>query len=212
MRENATIFVVDDDAAVRDSLRWVIESNGWKVEAHPSAEAFLNSYTPNRLGCLILDVRMPGMSGPELQKLLHEQGCSMPIIFISAHGTVPTAVRAMQAGAVDFIMKPFDNATLLERIDKCVGLARQYADIHQQENITCERLAKLTARERAVLDLVVAGKSNKVIAADLMISIKTVEAHRAKIMHKMQVKSLAELVRLVLTQPHVRENPNQLSR
>jgi len=207
MPENATIFVVDDDAAVRDSLRWVIESNGWKVEAHPSAEAFLNCYTPNRLGCLILDVRMPGMSGPELQKLLHERQCSLPIIFISAHGTVPTAVRAMQAGAVDFIMKPFDNATLLERIDKCVELARQHADISRQENISRERLAKLTARERAVLDLVVAGKSNKVIAADLEISIKTVDAHRAKIMHKMQAKSLAELVRLVLTQPHHQGKP-----
>jgi two-component system response regulator TtrR len=207
MPDNATIFVVDDDAAVRDSLRWVIESNGWKVEAHPSAEAFLNNYTPNQLGCLILDVRMPGMSGPELQKLLHERQYSIPIIFISAHGTVPTAVRAMQAGAVDFIMKPFDNATLLERIDKCVELARQHADIHRQENIACERLAKLTARERAVLDLVIAGKSNKVIAADLLISIKTVEAHRAKIMHKMQVKSLAELVRLVLTQPHYQGKP-----
>jgi two-component system response regulator TtrR len=199
MRENATIFVVDDDAAVRDSLRWVIESNGWKVEAYPSAEAFLNSYTPNQLGCLILDVRMPGMSGPELQKLLNERHCSMPIIFISAHGTVPTAVRAMQAGAVDFIMKPYDNVTLLERIDNCMERARQQSDINQQVNIARARLAKLTAREREILELVVAGKSNKLIAAELQISIKTVEAHRAKIMQKMQTHSLAELVSLTLT-------------
>lgn len=199
MRENATIFVVDDDAAVRDSLRWVIESNGWKVEAHPSAETFLDNYIPNRLGCLILDVRMPGMSGPELQKLLNERQCSLPIIFISAHGTVPTAVRAMQSGAVDFIMKPYNNVTLLERIDKCVERARQHADINQQGNVARERLAKLTAREREVLELVVTGKSNKLMAAELQVSIKTVEAHRAKIMSKLQVHSLAELVNLALT-------------
>lgn len=198
MRENATIFVVDDDAAVRDSLRWVIESNGWKVETHPSAEAFLSSYVPNQLGCLILDVRMPGMSGPELQKLLNERRCSLPIIFISAHGTVPTAVHAMQAGAVDFIMKPFDNNTLLERVDQCVERARQHADISRQGNIARERLAKLSAREREVLKLVVTGKSNKLMATELQISIKTVEAHRAKIMSKLQVHSLAELVSLVL--------------
>ena len=207
MRENATIFVVDDDAAVRDSLRWVIESNGWKVEAHPSAEAFLNSYTPNRLGCLILDVRMPGMSGPELQKLLNERQCSLPIIFISAHGTVPTAVRAMQAGAVDFIMKPYNNVTLLERIDKCVERARQHADINRQGNIVRERLAKLTAREREILELVVTGKSNKQMAAQLQISIKTVEAHRAKIMSKLQVHSLAELVSLALTHQITKGKP-----
>jgi len=207
MRENATIFVVDDDAAVRDSLRWVIESNGWKVEAHPSAEAFLNSYTPNRLGCLILDVRMPGMSGPELQKLLNERQCSLPIIFISAHGTVPTAVRAMQAGAVDFILKPYNNVTLLERIDKCVERARQHTDINRQGNVTRERLAQLTAREREVLELVVTGKSNKQMAAELQISIKTVEAHRAKIMRKLQVHSLAELVSLALTHQITKGKP-----
>jgi len=207
MRENATIFVVDDDAAIRDSLRWVIESNGWKVEAHPSAEAFLDSYTPSRLGCLILDVRMPGMSGPELQKLLNERQCSLPIIFISAHGTVPTAVRAMQAGAVDFIMKPYNNVTLLERIDKCVERARQHADINRQGNIVRERLAKLTAREREILELVVTGKSNKQMAAQLQISIKTVEAHRAKIMSKLQVHSLAELVSLALTHQITKGKP-----
>ena len=207
MRENATIFVVDDDAAIRDSLRWVIESNGWKVEAHPSAEAFLDSFTPSRLGCLILDVRMPGMSGPELQKLLNERQCSLPIIFISAHGTVPTAVRAMQAGAVDFILKPYNNVTLLERIDKCVERARQHTDINRQGNVTRERLAQLTAREREVLELVVTGKSNKQMAAELQISIKTVEAHRAKIMRKLQVHSLAELVSLALTHQITKGKP-----
>jgi RNA polymerase sigma factor (sigma-70 family) len=190
---------VDDDTAVRDSLSWVIESNGWKVESHPSAQEFLNNYTPDQLGCLILDVRMPGMSGPELQKLLNERQCSLPIIFISAHGTVPTAVQAMQAGAVDFLMKPFDNNMLLERVEKCVLRAHQNASKNTQASTTRERLKKLTAREREVLDLVVAGQSNKQIAAKLKISIKTVEAHRAKIMNKMQVKSLAELVSLVVT-------------
>jgi RNA polymerase sigma factor (sigma-70 family) len=199
MRNKAKIYVVDDDTAVRDSLSWVIESNGWKVESHPSAQEFLNNYTPDQLGCLILDVRMPGMSGPELQKLLNERQCSLPIIFISAHGTVPTAVQAMQAGAVDFLMKPFDNNMLLERVEKCVLRAHQNASKNTQASTTRERLKKLTAREREVLDLVVAGQSNKQIAAKLKISIKTVEAHRAKIMNKMQVKSLAELVSLVVT-------------
>lgn len=198
MRKSATIHVVDDDVAVRESLRWVIESNGWNVMAHPTAEAFLKSYTPDQLGCLILDVRMPGMSGPELQKHLNENQCSMPIIFISAHGTVPTAVHALQAGAVDFIMKPFDNNTLLERIEKCVERAHQNAAINQQENIMRARLATLTAREHEVLELVVAGKSNKQIASELQISIKTVEAHRAKIMRKLQAPSLAALVSLTL--------------
>jgi len=198
MREKAKIFVVDDDAAVRDSLRWVIESNGWKVEAYPSAEIFLESYKPDQLGCLILDVRMPDMSGPELQKLLNERQCSLPIIFISAHGTVPTAVRAMQAGAVDFLMKPFDNNMLLERVEKCVLDAHQNAIKNTQASATRDRLKKLTAREREVLQLVVAGQSNKQIAANLKISIKTVEAHRAKIMNKMHVESLAELVSLVV--------------
>jgi len=147
MRDNATIFVVDDDAAVRDSLRWVIESNGWNVEAHPSAEAFLNTYTPNQLGCLILDVRMPGMSGPELQKQLSERQCSLPIIFISAHGTVPTAVHALQAGAVDFIIKPFDNNTLLERIDSCVARAPERR--HQQASEQHSRTPGHTDRARA---------------------------------------------------------------
>jgi FixJ family two-component response regulator len=199
MRNKAKIYVVDDDTAVRDSLSWVIESNGWKVESHPSAQEFLNNYTPDQLGCLILDVRMPGMSGPELQKLLNERQCSLPIIFISAHGTVPTAVQAMQAGAVDFLMKPFDNNMLLERVEKCVLRAHQNASKNTQASTTREHLKKLTAREREVLDLVVTGQSNKQIAAKLKISIKTVEAHRAKIMNKMQVKSLAELVSLVVT-------------
>ena len=199
MPENATIFVVDDDAAVRDSLRWVIESHGWKVESHPSAEAFLDSYTPNRLGCLILDVRMPGMSGPELQKLLKERRCSLPIIFITAHATVPTAVRAMQSGAVDFIMKPFNNDTLLDRIDKCVEQSCQSVDSAMLHENVRERLARLTAREREVLELVVSGKSNKAMAANLQLSIKTIEAHRAKVMQKLQVHSLAELVSLVFS-------------
>ncbi len=203
MREKAKIFVVDDDAAVRDSLLWVIESNGWKVEAYPSAETFLNSYKPDQLGCLILDVRMPDMSGPELQKLLNERQCSLPIIFISAHGTVQTAVHAMQAGAVDFLTKPFDNNMLLERVEKCVLDAHQNASKNTQASATRDRLKKLTAREREVLQLVVAGQSNKQIAAKLKISIKTVEAHRAQIMNKMQVESLAELVsRVVIHQQH----------
>jgi two-component system response regulator FixJ len=201
MTDKPTIFVVDDDTAVRDSLRWVIESNGWNVETYASAEAFLDAFTPPRLGCLILDVRMPGLSGPELQKLLNERRCLLPIIFITAHGTVPTAVRAMQSGAVDFIMKPFNNIDLLERIDQCVDRAKQDVANRTQDDVLHTRLAALTPREREVMEHVVAGKPNKRIAADLGLSIKTVEAHRAKIMQKMQAHSLAELVRLVLAHP-----------
>jgi len=207
MTDKPTIFVVDDDTAVRDSLRWVIESNGWNVETYASAEAFLGAYTPPRLGCLILDVRMPGLSGPELQKLLNERRCSLPIIFITAHGTVPTAVRAIQSGAVDFIMKPFNNIDLLERIDQCVERAKQDAASRTQEDVLHKRLAALTPREREVMEHVVAGKPNKRIAADLSLSIKTVEAHRAKIMQKMQAHSLAELVRLVLAYPARKGKP-----
>jgi two-component system response regulator TtrR len=201
MPDKPKVFVVDDDAAVRDSLRWVIESNGWNVDAYASAEAFLEAHDPAQPGCLILDVRMPGLSGPELQNMLKERQCLLPIIFITAHGTVPTAVRAMQAGAVDFIMKPFNNTALLERIDRCMEQVRMATANREQQVNSHQRLAHLTTREREVMDLVVAGKSNKAIAADLKISIKTVEAHRAKIMQKMQARSLAELVRLALTLP-----------
>ena len=193
------VYVVDDDGAVRDSLRWVLESAGYRVEAFGSAEAFLAAYRPGAIGCLVLDVAMPGMTGLELQQQLSADHQDLPVIFISAHGTVPTAVSAMRHGAVDFLMKPFNNHALLERVGQALAVARQHQTAHTQQNAIAARLAGLTAREREVLDAVVEGLTNKQIARKLLISVKTVETHRAKIMLKTGADSLAELVRLVLS-------------
>ncbi len=193
-----TVFLVDDDQAVRESLRWLIESVGLNVATYDSAQAFLENYYPGRAGCLVLDLRMPGMSGLELQEKLVAQGSQLPIIIITGHGDVPMAVRAMKAGAVDFVQKPFHDQELLDRIHEALEQnARTRQAMAERTKITA-RLAHLTPRELEVMDGVVAGKSNKVIAAELGISGKTVEVHRAKIMEKMQAKSLAELVQLTL--------------
>ena len=199
MTPNPTVFVVDDDEAVRSSLRWLIKSTGLTVETYASAAEFLAAYAGGRAGCLLLDVRMPQMGGLDLQKKLAEYPIPIPIIFISAHATVPVAVRAMRYGAVDFFTKPFDNQALLDRLGECVQEnARQWAESARQ-NATVSRLASLTPREREVMERVVAGQPNKVIAAELDISIKTVEAHRANMMEKMGATSLAELLHMALT-------------
>ncbi len=194
-----TVFVVDDDQAVRDSLRWLIESINLKVETYCSATDFINNYDPDRRGCLILDVRMPGMSGLDLhEKLLSEQ-IRIPIIFITGHGDVPMAVRAMKSGAVDFIGKPFNDQALLDRIQQAIELDNMNRIRDREREEVTARWRKLTPRERQVMELVVSGKSNKAIAAMLGVSSKTVEAHRAKFMEKMQVNSLPDLMRVTLT-------------
>ncbi len=199
MTHNPTVFVVDDDEAVRSSLRWLIESTGQVVETYASAPDFLAAYAGGRPGCLLLDVRMPQMGGLDLQKKLAEHPIPIPIIFISAHATVPVAVRAMRYGAVDFFTKPFDNQALLDRLGECVQEnARQWAESARQ-NAVASRLASLSAREREVMERVVAGQPNKVIAVELDLSIKTVEAHRARMMEKMGATSLAELLHIALT-------------
>jgi two-component system, LuxR family, response regulator FixJ len=199
MTHNPTVFVVDDDEAVRSSLRWLIESAGQTVETYASAAEFLAAYGAGRPGCLLLDVRMPLMGGLDLQKKLTEHPIPVPIIFISAHATVPVAVRAMRYGAVDFFTKPFNNQALLDRMAECVQEnAHQWAKSAQQ-NIVAARLASLSTREREVMDKVVVGRPNKIIAAELKLSIKTVEAHRARMMEKMGAASLAELLRMALT-------------
>jgi len=193
-----SVFVVDDDAAVRDSLRMLLKSVGLPVEVFESGQEFLDADRDDRPGCLVLDIRMPGMSGLELQVKLNERHSILPIIFITGHGDVPMAVEAMQAGAVDFIQKPFRDQDLLDRInqalDKDAGSRRMLAE----RNMIRKRLESLTPREREVLDLVVAGKANKVIAGDLNLSQRTVEIHRARVMEKMEAHSLAHLVRMVL--------------
>lgn len=194
LEPEATIFVVDDDQAARDSLRWLLESVDLRVQTFDSAAHFLDAYQPGQPGCLVLDVRMPGMSGLELQDLLADRQCNLPTLFITGHGDVPMAVRAMKAGAMDFIEKPFHDQTLLERIQQCLARGNQLREESATRAAWLQRIASLTPREREVLDMIVGGSSNKAVASALGISIKTVEAHRANVMEKMSVSSLAELV------------------
>lgn len=195
MPAEPTVFVVDDDQAVRDSLRWLVESVGHSVRTFESAQAFVEEYRPNQPGCLVLDVRMPGASGIELQEQLREAGSKIPIIVITGHADVATAVRAMKAGAVDFIEKPFSDQLLLDHIHRCLeqDAERRAESEHAQEIMG--RRAQLTPRQRRVMDLVAGGLSNRVIAENLEISLKTVEAHRAKVMEKMKARGVAELVK-----------------
>jgi two-component system response regulator FixJ len=193
-----TIFIVDDDAAVRDALKLLLRSVGQAVETFGSAQEFLDAYSEDRPGCLVLDIRMPGMSGLELQQKLNEKHSILPIIFITGHGDVPMAVEAMQAGAVDFIQKPFRDQDLIDRINQALEKDSANRAALGERNDIRRRLETLTPREREVLDLVVHGKANKVIAGDLKLSQRTVEIHRARVMEKMQASSLAHLVRMVL--------------
>ncbi|MBX3693644.1 MAG: response regulator transcription factor [Steroidobacteraceae bacterium] len=193
-----TVFVIDDDDAVRSSLRLLFKSWGLDAVLAASADEFLAGYDVEHPGCVVLDVRMPGMSGLELQQRLNTLGATIPIIFITGHGDVPMAVEAMQAGAFDFLQKPFRDDDLLERVRRALEHdAAQRARLEARQG-TRGRLATLTPRERDVLDLVVVGKANKVIAADLGLSQRTVEIHRARVMEKMDAASLAQLVRMVL--------------
>jgi len=190
------IYVVEDDDALRDSLCWLIESAGYPVSAYNNAESFLAYLEPEARGCLVLDVRMPGMSGLELQERLIRRGQHMPIIFITGHGDVPMAVNAIKRGALDFIEKPFQDQELLARIQSIVNSGRGPLEIRERQRLVASRLEMLSRREREVMDRVIEGKPNKCIAKDLGISVKTVEAHRARMMGKLDVNSVAELVRL----------------
>ena len=192
------IYIVDDDEALRDSLVWLLESSGYRVCAYESAESFLHLYNSSMTGCLVLDVRMPGMSGLELFEELGRRLCTLPVIFITGHGDVPMAVSAVKKGAVDFIEKPFSERDMLGLIGECLAAEQQSRGKRQFEAETTRRLHHLTQREREVLDLIIAGKLNKQIADVLGISIKTVEVHRARVMEKMEAHSLAELVQNVL--------------
>ncbi len=192
------IFVVDDDDAMRHSLEFLLATLGQPVRAFASAEAFLADWDPGQPGCLVLDVRMPGMSGLQLQRALVERAAALAIVFISGHGDIPMVVRAMQAGAIVFLEKPFNDQDLLDHV--AAGLARS-AEAAAKAARTAEvaaRINSLTAREREVMRLVAEGRPNKAIAFDLDISIKTVEVHRARVMDKMAVGSVAELARVLL--------------
>lgn len=193
-----TVFIVDDDASVRDSLEYLFQSVGLRAEKFASAAEFLGSYDPGSPGCLVLDVRMPGMSGLELQEELAARASTLPIIFVTAHGDVPMAVRAVKDGAVDFLIKPFRDQELLDKVQQAVQQDAQTREQLENRGEIVERIASLTPREREVMHMVVDGKANKVIAIDLGISQRTVEIHRARVMEKMQATSVAQLVQLVL--------------
>jgi len=193
-----TVFVVDDDEAVRSSLRLLLKSQGIPAVAHGSATEFLAAYDPEQPGCVILDVRMPGMSGLELQDELNRRGVIIPVIFITGHGDVPMAVEAMQHGAVDFLQKPFSDQDLTDRIRRALTTDLRNRALLDEKDRIHARLAALTPREMQVLRLVTLGNSNKVIAADLGVSQRTVEIHRAHLMEKMGARSLAHLVRMTM--------------
>jgi two-component system, LuxR family, response regulator FixJ len=193
-----TVFVVDDDDAMRRGLEFLISSAGYKVEAFESAQAFLDHYRGPKGGCLLSDVRMPGMDGLQLLDHMRQRSIRIPVIFVTAFGNIPMAVRALQTGAFDFIEKPFDGTDLLARVRNALAQAKESPVRQQDSDEIRERLQSLTPREREVMNLVVAGKLNKQIAAELGINIKTVESHRARVMEKTRAQSLAELVRLAI--------------
>jgi two-component system response regulator FixJ len=199
MKERApTVFIVDDDEAIRNSLRLLLKSVGLAAVAIPTAGDFLTQYDPAQPGCLVLDVRMPGMSGLELQEQLNVRGAMIPVIFITGHGDIPMAVEAMQQGAFDFLQKPFRDQDLIDRIQKALAKDMENrAELSERSRVK-ERFESLTPREREVLALVTSGKPNKIMAADLGVSQRTVEIHRARVMEKMNASSLAQLVRMVM--------------
>ena len=195
---DGVVYVVDDDDAVRDGLKWLIESVDLQVAPCPNAQTFLEAYDGSRPGCLVLDVRLRGMSGLDLQAELARREISIPTIVVTGHGDVPMAVRAMKLGAIDFVEKPFNDQELLERIQKAIEGDLQARRGDRERAEACALLATLSPREREVLDLLVLGKANKEVADQLGLSTRTVEGHRARLMEKLACGSLAELVRLSL--------------
>lgn len=191
-----TVFVIDDDPAVRDSLSLLLETEGIAVECHESAESFLSAYRGDRPGCLVLDVRMQPMSGPELQAELLRRGSQIPIIFLTAHGDIPMTVRAMKAGAKDFLTKPINGTELLERVQTILQGELERHSQREQLDRECRRLADLTQREHEVMTLALAGRTNKAIAKQLGISYRTVEIHRSRILQKTGTGNMLELAQL----------------
>ena len=191
------VYLVDDDEAVRDALGMLFKSVGLECRLFASALEFLEAYDPRRHSCLVADIRMPGLSGLDLQQRLNDQRAEMPVIFITGHGDVPMAVNAMKSGASDFIQKPFRDQDLIDRIHKALAQDRERREVRAAQNVIRERLALLTPREAEVMKRVVRGQANKVIALDLGVSQRTVELHRARVMRKLKMRSLAELVSAV---------------
>jgi len=195
-----TAYVVDDDESIRTLWRWLMESNAIAVRTFATATEFIESYRNGSAGCLVLDLKLPGMSGLELQQYLNGRGIEIPIVFVTGHGDVPAAVSALKGGAVDFIQKPFGHREVLSIIRKAFQRDAEVREKRTRQSRIADRLATLTEREREVLQRVIEGKPNKIIAAELDISMKTIEFHRAKVMEKMGVTSVAELVQTALQQ------------
>ncbi|MEX1152426.1 response regulator FixJ [Parvibaculum sp.] len=198
MKPGETVFVVDDDDAVRESLRALLEAAAFHVDDFGSAAAFLDAYKPSRPGCLVADIRMPDMDGLGLQEELVRRRIELPVVVITGHGDVPLAVRAMKAGAVDFIEKPFDDQLLLDSVERALESGRKLKSHANFSQMAIDRVASLTRRERQVLEGLIAGHPNKVIAYELGISPRTVEVHRANLTEKMQARNLSDLVRMAL--------------
>ena len=195
---DSTVFVVDDDPAMRESLSFLMGSVGIRVRTFENAQAFLDQHDTGERGCLVLDVRMPGMSGLELQEHLNQQGVSLPVVMITGYGDIPMAVRALKSGALDFIEKPFTEQELLDRVNEALHVDERLRRLEEKRVLFDARVSRLTERESQVMQLVVDGKSNKLIAHELGLSPKTVEVHRSRVMDKMEAGSLAQLLRLVI--------------
>ena len=197
-----TVMVVDDDAGIRNAMRALLKSVGLESALFASAQEFLTTYQPAQPGCLLLDIRMPGMSGLELQQHLNLRGAVIPVIFMTGHGDIPMAVEAMQHGAFDFLQKPFRDQDLLDRIQRAIARDEELRQSLGEHSRIKAHLDSLTPREREVLDLMTQGKQNKVIGQDLGVSPRTIEIHRARVMEKMSAQSVAELVRMMLDLNH----------
>ena len=204
--KKGTVYVVDDDEGVRDSLQWLLEGKDYRVRCYDSAETFLSRYDPREVACLIVDIRMGGMTGLELQDRLVERKSPLPIVFITGHGDVPMAVTTMKKGAMDFIQKPFQEDALVSLVERMLDQAKEAFSEHQNSASRDALLAKLTSREAQVLERIVAGRLNKQIADDLGISIKTVEAHRANIMEKLNANTVADLLKIALGSTAIPKN------
>jgi FixJ family two-component response regulator len=199
MTVSATVFVVDDDEHLRDSLSYLLESVDLKVETFASAQEFLEVYTPDRPGVLLLDMRMPGMNGLELQQHLRDSDCTIPIIILTGHGDVPLAVQSMKAGAVDFLQKPANDQILIDRIRDAARIDEQTRRQRAEQKVVLDRVATLTKRQRQVMDRVITGRTSKQIADEFCVSTKTIEVHRKNVLTKMHAESTVELVNMVLS-------------